>query len=426
LLLIDLVKKLRSTKSKKELVDIIKNNLTENSKVIIWYMYNPFIKFYITKVNPTKYGSFHLEDKMDKLTDLLDKLSQRIITGNNAKEVVNNVASMFTKEDVEILKCIFKKSLESGVSIKTINAAIGEDYIPYFEVQLANSYIDFISKKKSSKIDSFYESVKMNGVRGYWYFLNPNSINSRSGFAFSGFDHILIELNKLASKYNLSFIDGELFSSEIPFHEIQSIVMLEKEDSKKKKISLNIFAVGLQYKKMTTEEMVTLIAEMKKDNIFQYLDFVEYFEIENDYEKIKEACQEYVKYGQEGIMLRSKDVAYSYGRSDDLLKYKPIMDPNLINIHKQCELRIVDFKEGTGWCKNSLGSLKCAGNVNGEDVVTWCGSGFTEDERKEIWKNKDMYFSKEITLKYADITKNSKTNISSLEFPIKVEIKLDR
>jgi len=266
----------------------------------------------------------------------------------------------------------------------------------------------------------------MNGVRGYWYFLNPNSINSRSGFAFSGFDHILIELNKLASKYNLSFIDGELFSSEIPFHEIQSIVMLEKEDSKKKKISLNIFAVGLQYKKMTTEEMVTLIAEMKKDNIFQYLDFVEYFEIENDYEKIKEACQEYVKYGQEGIMLRSKDVAYSYGRSDDLLKYKPIMDPNLINIHKQCELRIVDFKEGTGWCKNSLGSLKCAGNVNGEDVVTWCGSGFTEDERKEIWKNKDMYFSKEITLKYADITKNSKTNISSLEFPIKVEIKLDR
>ena len=48
--------------------------------------------------------------------------------------------------------------------------------------------------------------------------------------------------------------------------------------------------------------MVNRIEEMRTNENFKYIEFVKYGEIENDYEKIKEKCQEYLEEGQEGIM----------------------------------------------------------------------------------------------------------------------------
>lgn len=429
--IVNLVEELRKTKGKKDHISILQKYLKdEKIKAILWYCYNPFVKFYITKATTSKYGKIHLEDDFEGLEKLLKKLSSRQLSGKMAKEEVALFASKFTKEDVDILTCIFKKSLESGIAVKTINTALNEEYIPQFEVQLANSYMDFKSKKKSAKVKRFWESVKMNGIRGYWIENTADVLNSRKGLPLYGFDHLVLEIQQLADEYNLQFVDGELFSTTIPFHQIQSIVMSEKHDDLKRKreLKLNIFALGVKGKNLTTDEMVNLIEEMRTNENFKYIEFVKYGEIENDYEKIKEKCQEYLEEGQEGIMLRSVEMAYSFGRSDDLLKYKPIMDVEMEENHKICELRITDFKEGSGWCQGSLGSLRCCGYLpDGKTYVeTWCGSGFDEDERKEIWNNREKYLGGEIELKYATITTNSKTGNNSLEFPIKLCIKIDR
>ena len=45
-----------------------------------------------------------------------------------------------------------------------------------------------------------------------------------------------------------------------------------------------------------------------------------------------------------------------------------------------------------------------------------CGSGFNLDERKYLWSNLDDILNKICTIKYFEISENSKTKVKSLRF----------
>jgi len=233
---------------------------------------------------------------------------------------------------------------------------------------------------------------------------------TRNGKEVVGFEHIVEELKTLG-KYDL--IDGELYSHDIAFQEIQGCVTRNKNvvESDKQKIFYNIFV--LLNKNTTTQEIVDKVSELSKRKNFRYLKFVEYEIIDNDFDKIQELNEKYVSEKYEGVMLRSMDVPYDWKRSDALLKYKSF---------KEDDLKIIDMVEGNGKYQGMLGKFVCEGEIEGHQVKTEVGSGFDDAQREEFWKNKKQIIGKLVEVKYQNLTDDN----SSLRFPIFLKFKLDR
>lgn len=131
--------------------------------------------------------------------------------------------------------------------------------------------------------------------------------------------------------------------------------------------------------------------------------------------------------GHEGLILRSLDGLYKEGRStlkqQWLLKLKPVLDT---------EATIVGFKElmrngndpiinavggqerNKQMCGmyggNTLGALICHDSQGNQIDV---GSGFTAEQRQEIWNNQAKYLTKMVTFKFQERTPDG-----SYRFPV--------
>ena len=136
------------------------------------------------------------------------------------------------------------------------------------------------------------------------------------------------------------------------------------------------------------------------------------FEVSNEEELLK-AEQWYLDQGYEGLMLRRKDRLYKYGRSTakefTLMKLKRFSD---------AEYKVVGFQErmknNNEATKNELGYTErstCQENLEGRgdlgalvlefsDGQTFnCGTGFTDEDRRHIWDNRDFYLGKQAKVK---------------------------
>lgn len=121
--------------------------------------------------------------------------------------------------------------------------------------------------------------------------------------------------------------------------------------------------------------------------------------------------------GYEGVMLRSRDGRYKYGRSTEreaiLVKLKRFTD---------AEARVIGFRELEHNCneqttdnlglaeRSSDACMMVPGNTLGALHVKDCktgiefhiGTGFTAAQRKEIWNNREQWTGKIVTYKYQD------------------------
>jgi DNA ligase-1 len=202
---------------------------------------------------------------------------------------------------------------------------------------LANKYS---ATKKYKDVDYFYANKKLDGLRGYY---TNGVLCTRNGKFIEGFESIISEQNYLAKKYKLSFMDGELFSRDIPFQTIQGYVMRRKDArvEDKEKIQFWCFAVGNDGKEFTTEEMVEKIDEIicaEKD--LKYIKMMSATKIKNDSKLIYSLVEKAMAEGYEGIMLRHPKTSYDRKRSDALLKVK---------LFNESDFTIVEFVEGVCW-----------------------------------------------------------------------------
>jgi DNA ligase-1 len=375
-------------------------------KEVLFYTLNPEFNYYIKKLPEMQTGKISFENGWSIIKLNLDYLNQRKYTGHEAIERTVFVLEQLNPEAQDIAKRILFRDLRCNVSDSIVNKVFPK-LIPEFKVQLANKY----DPDKKYKNQMWAASRKMDGLR--CAFVN-GKLYTRNGKEVFGFDHIVEELNTLGT-YDL--IDGELYSPEIPFQEIQGYVMRKKNvvEEDKKKIFYNIF-VMLDGGMTTTQKMIDkmeLTSHWSKTWPFQYLRFVEYEIIPNDFDKIKELNDKYVAEGYEGVMLRSMNQVYDWKRSDALLKYKSF---------KESDLKIVDMVEGEGKYKGMLGAFVCEGKVEGHKVKTEVGSGFNDEQREEFWKEKKTIIGTLAEIKYQNLSDDN----SSLRFPIFLKFKLDR
>ena len=116
--------------------------------------------------------------------------------------------------------------------------------------------------------------------------------------------------------------------------------------------------------------------------------------------------------GYEGLILRA-NVPYRSGRTSDLLKVKKFVD---------AEYQIEDFKGTTKLMKGLSGTMEpveCLGSVvirhKGSPVDV--GSGFSDAQRIDIWRNQDKYLGRTITVKYLEESQDAFGD-PSLRIPI--------
>jgi DNA ligase 1 len=126
----------------------------------------------------------------------------------------------------------------------------------------------------------------------------------------------------------------------------------------------------------------------------------------------------YLAEGFEGAMLRDPDSLYKQGRhtlkSQALMKLKQFFDSEatIIGFEEKMHNENEKTKDERGYSKRSqkkegmvpagtLGALI----VKWEDVEFKIGSGYTDDQRQELWDNKESLLGKLTTFKFQELSK---------------------
>lgn len=315
-------------------------------------------------------------------------------------------------EDRDFYEQMITKKFRLGVDGKLVNKCI-PGLIESWEVQLGSSYEKF----KLKDDEWFSLSQKLNGNRGSFY---NNKLISRQGKEFTGMQHIISDLNQLGIGW---FYDGELIRKNIDnvsdgenFRIGTGIINSDAEV--KEEIKFVIFDYfpeselrdghsNAKYK--VRRKMLNELRKIIEEKGLKNIEIVTMLYEGTDQTQIMKWLDYAVEHGWEGLML-NKDSTYKCKRTTDLIKIKRFYT---------MDLPIVEVLEGDGRLKGTLGALV----VKYKDNTVNIGSGFNDETRREFWEDKDNIVGRIVEVKYKEISRDKKTGLESLQFPIYVGLR---
>lgn len=242
---------------------------------------------------------------------------------------------------------------------------------------LAHKYRDHSHKIKYPA----YVSAKLDGLR----MMASNKFGiSRKGKQFKSIPHILSSCQTLPDNLVL---DGELFSQQITFQEIQSITRKDKPSEKSPLISYNVFdLIILDNLKASFTERYKVLQELDLEHISilpQYL--------VNSESEVFQKHELFLYSKHEGTMIRN-DAPYEMDhRSHNLLKIKDFDD---------AEFEIVGGKED----KNGHCVFTC--KIGNETFD--CKPKGDDELRRSYLKNLKSLTGKMLTVEYFGLTNDGK------------------
>ena len=405
----------------------------EDIRYLLDFIYNPYIT---TGISTKSYSRFHNKLCIDNYPknifnstrDALEYLKVHNTGDDNTRELmfsyymniylyeVKTLLETGQSVDIhELFYYIITKNIQLGIDSKTINKVI-PGFIQEFNVQLANKYFDrpeVVEGKEfalTTKIDgSRIIAMKDDGKVSFW---------TRQGQKYEGLVDLEKELLECADD-NFVF-DGELVAIDTDLENTYKNTMKLSRTKELEKHGLKMLVFDympiadfkaqkcpIDYS--TRRAQLSAIFDL---NCFKYFELLPILYKGNDTSKIIEILNEQVSKGEEGIMLNICNALYHFGRTSDLLKIK---------LFKDCDLIITGFEEGTNKLQGTLGALIL--DYKGNELR--CGSGFSDEQRKEIWENREQYLGEIAEIKYFEETYNQNGGIS-LRFPIFKDIRTDK
>jgi len=250
-----------------------------------------------------------------------------------------------------------------------------------------------LEKKKPPVTFPCYLQRKLDGLRCMSHFESGDIImESRQGVPFKIFTNIMGELGHLLGKHTNIYLDGEMYTDEIPFQTLSGIIRLKEiptdleQLAKIDMIHYYIYdCVVLDNLEMSYKDRMGVLQKLFSKKKYKHLRLLETETITTSVE-IKEKHDQYVSDGFEGVMLRNPASPYKIGkRSKDLLKYKEFMEE---------EFKVIGFTEGTGGDKGTV-IWECEMKDNQTFSVRPRG---TKEERADLFKNGEKYIGKKLTV----------------------------
>lgn len=422
-----------------EILDTLANTSARNEKIHIIhaekhnqllqrtfkFALDPFKVYGIRAVpTPVYQGteSVTLEDFIDYLPNFVD----RSITGHAALTKLDELLSHMSVDDASVAARIIKKDLRCGVQGSTVNK-VWPEHIFSYPCLLGKSFDpDTIDKHMTwpAIAQLKLDGLRVNALIKTNAYPNQVALFTRSGKPLDIHHMLDQDLLQLHSNERMQdsdeqgvMYDGELLvldkngnvlprkaGNGILNKAIKGTISLEEASRVRiqiwDRVPLNEF-----YKNKSSEpyqsRFATLLEDAKysgdpADETMKVLagQGVKYKIVPHRYvdnlEQANEYYHEALSNGEEGIMLKTVTHLWEDKRSNEMIKFK---------CEKICELKVVDWLEGTGQFAGYLGKLACESDDGLIEVNV--GSGFSREFRIDT-KPEDI-IGKIISVKFNEV-----------------------
>lgn len=239
-----------------------------------------------------------------------------------------------------------------------------------------------------------YVQPKLNGIRCLATKISDTEIEytSRGGKYFKTLEHLTEELCSILEVGET--IDGELFSKNLEFEEITSIVRNEKTDTGRDSLEYHVYDFPVSNHIDADAGFKDRSDQLKQALLLMdtyYIKLVHTRKVvdEEGVQKFHGLCN---KNGYEGTIIRNAEGAYKFkNRSADLLKYKDFHD---------AEYEVIGGREGEGRFEGQvIFTCSCPGNKAPHDQFEVVPKGTTE-HRRSLFENLEECIGKHLTVRY--------------------------
>jgi DNA ligase-1 len=317
----------------------------------------------------------------------------------------------------QFIKDIVTKSFRLGVDVKTCQKVYGKSFIPSFDVMLGTSI------ENATVPDGAWISIsqKLNGTRCVYY---KGKLYTRQGKVYTGCDHIISDIGKILKTFEHDMVfDGELILREDGLSDSEAFQkgtgIANSKDKDKSNLHFVIFDMMPSYEfengvsSLTYERRRYWVGEILRIRIYNQMlhniSTVKIFYYGYDHSEIDKWLKFAEEHDMEGVMV-NLDTPYECKRTKNLIKVKKFYTYDLL---------VTGVEEGTGKNAGKLGAVIV--DFKGNPVKV--GSGFTDIQRENIWRNPDMIVGSVIEVKYKEVSKNKDTGMDSLQFPVFVGVR---
>jgi len=430
----DILDDLASNNSRLYKEKILKLNENDQTlKRVLNLALNPFVNFYIRKIpdytlnlNPKK------QDTLDTAMNRLGLLSNRTLTGNAGIDHLNIILSSVCPADAVVIERIIAKDLRCGVSDATVNK-IWPGLIPDYPCMLASAY----DQKLVDRIQwPAVAQVKMDGMR-FNAIVKGNRVEfrSRNGKEINiPNPNFEIPFRRMAEWYGIDMVfDGELMVVDAAGKMLdrktgngilnkavkgtmKAAEALQVRATVWDAITVSRFEAGREavaYNDRLTR-LYDCIDALHRDarQLSHLVTLVETKKVMN-VQEARRMFEELLAAGQEGIILKTLDGVWENKRSKHLIKFKGELE---------CDLRVVNWEEGTGKNAGRLGALVLESDCGGLQVNV--GTGFSDNDRMVLTAGNTV--GRIVTIKYNARIQDKTSSTASLFLPVFIEFREDK
>lgn len=400
--------------------------------------YNPYVTFGVKQI-PDTVGIVDAENPWHEFNDLLTKLARRNLTGHAARDAIQEMAERFNSDEWNtFLAPVLRRDMRAGISDKTINKICKktEYEIPIFGCQLATNSEGRPEMKGVKRLEP-----KLDGVRVLLTVIPGDdgevvtACYSRNGKIFENFSHIekqvhenwlkLVRKTKFTQQFTSGFVlDGEVIGNT--FQELMRQAR-RKENVQAEDSVFNIFDIiplqdfrrghwnaQLHKRVEALESMRSVIDTMPNVELLPHI-MVD-LDTAAGRDQLDRYAKDQVNAGFEGIMIKDVDAPYECKRNTFWMKWKPTIT---------VDLEVVGVEEGTGRNQGRLGALVCAGMDDGKEISVNVGSGFSDDDRDNYWRDSNLIIGRTAEI-LCDVITQNQDGTYSLRFPRFVRFRDDK
>lgn len=417
--ILEIIHQLKQTSSRNEKEAILnKHALNDDLKRVFELALDPILNFHIKKI--PDYCSENVTVSLKgALEQIVDQLTTRKVTGNDAKAFLKNILSSVSPDDAQVIELVIDRDLQCGVQASTVNK-VWPDLVHEFPVMLASKITDvkiedfpfpaYVQKKrdgtrvqvvvKDNLVTLYTRNGKTIDVLGVFdetfadYRLNGYVFDGEIVAQKDGKDLDRSTSNGLVNKA----IKGKISKEEAELLHITLWDCISLADWKREKSSVPYYD--------RLSRLVSFLDESNKISIEvgQYVD---------DLERVQELFDQAIRRGEEGVMLKVPNGIWESKRVKTQVKYKGIYDADLV---------CVGWEEGTKKNAGILGALVC--ETSDGKLRVGVGTGFKQHQRESI--KPENIIGKIIAVKYNCVVKDKRTNTYSMFLPRFIEVRFDK
>ena len=448
-LILEIIKELRADASlnyKKEV--LARYSDYEPFKEFLIRVYNPRINYYMKKI-PDIVSYEMKEQNLSGLRDVLNALSGRMATGNDAINYVRNFLIEANQTVRELFELAIGRDIRAGVGVGIINE-VYKGLIEEIFYQRCSKLDEKALERFDTMPDGFLTQAKLDGQFSYIIKANDTlTMLTRAGTVWTS-DSLKEDMVECPDGVYIGealiYREGKPLDRKTGNGMITSFIKREatleslqkKVDSAKTQpqFAKSILDQQLRVQKFdTTDGMINFQVwdSLTLEEFEEGLSTRPYTERFGEAIRLsfmtqslrpipsyrvysmKEAqaiADEFISEGGEGAVVKKLDAIWQDGTSKDMVKIKAVLDADLL---------CVDVEEGSGKYKGKVGALVLETSCGRLRVKV--GTGLNDLDRAKPF---DFYIGKVIEIQYNEFIKSKSKTTDSLFLPRFIEVREDK